>query len=125
MSSASQKDIERFLNDFKQKFKIFGVFFINRDKNEQALLDLEITSKQREEFLLNLKPEDYLSGPFTDAYDPDSPPNYEFGITVKNKEVYIKINMGKPEKSVMCISFHIAEREMKYPFKKRINEMKK
>jgi hypothetical protein len=33
--------------------------------------------------------------------------------------------MGKPEKRVMCISFHIAEREMKYPFKKRINEMKK
>lgn len=118
MSSASQKDIELFLNEFKQKFRIYGVFFINREKNEQTLLDLEITSKQREEFLLNLKSEDYSSGPFTDAYDPDSPQNYEFGITVKKKEVYIKINMGKPEKRVMCISFHIAERELNYPFKK-------
>lgn len=117
MSSTSRKDIERFLEEFKQKFKVYGVFFKNREKNEQALLDLEITPKQREEFLLNLEPDDYSAGPFADAYDPDSPGNYEFGISVKKKEVYVKINMGKSEKRVMCISFHIAERKMNYPFK--------
>lgn len=118
MSSISSEDIEKFLSEFKQKFRVYGVFFKNREKNEQALYDLEITPKQREEYLLNLEPTDYCSGPFSDAYDPDSPDNYEFGITVKKKEVYIKINIGKPSKRVMCISFHIAERKMNYPFKK-------
>jgi hypothetical protein len=115
--SNSKDEIASYLEEFKQKFRIYGVFFKNREKNEQALLDLEITPKQREEYLLKLKPEDYSSGPFADAYDPDSPDNYEFGITVRNREVYIKINMGKPLKRVMCISFHIAERKMNYPFK--------
>lgn len=124
MSSISLEEVESFLEEFKQKFRIYGVFFKNRDKNEQALLDLEITPKQREEFLLSLKPDDYSSGPFSDAYDPQSPDNYEFGIIIKKKEVYIKINMGKPSKRVMCISFHIAEREMNYPFKKK-NEIRK
>ncbi len=112
------REIEEFLIDFKQKLKVYNVFFKHRDKNLQTLLDLEITPKQREEFLLNLEPTDYSNGPIADAFDPESPPNYEFGITIKKKEVYIKINMGKPEKSVMCISFHIAEHKMVYPFKK-------
>ena len=119
MKSISPSDIEKFLVGFKQKFNVFGVFFINREKNEQALLDLEITPKQREEFLLTLEPDDYSKGPFADAFDPESPNNYEFGISVKNREVYIKINMGKPAKSVMCISFHIADHKMNYPFKKK------
>lgn len=119
MNSVSRKNVEQFLTEFKQKFKVYGVYFKDREKNIQALLDLEITPKQREEFLLNLEPNDYASGPFPDAYDPGSPENYEFGITVKKKEVYIKINMGKPAKRVMCISFHIAERKLSYPFKKK------
>ncbi|MDD3558877.1 MAG: hypothetical protein PHW27_09905 [Melioribacteraceae bacterium] len=118
MINSSKIDIERFLEEFKQKFKVYGVFFKNREKNEQALYDLEITPKQREEYLLNLEPEDYLSGPIADAFDPNSPDNYEFAITLKSKEVYIKINKGKPGKRVMCISFHISERRVKYPFKK-------
>jgi len=81
---------------------------------------LEITSKQREGFLAGLEAKDYSRGPIDDAYDPESPPNYEFGITIKGKEIYIKINLGKTGKRVMCISFHIAEHKMKYPFKQMI-----
>ena len=116
MSTNNKSEIESFLADFKVKLKIFKVFFKNREKNEQALYDLEITPKQREDYLLNLKVIDYSSGPNDDLFDPESPPNYEFGITINGKEIYIKINMGKPGKSVMCISFHLAEYKMKYPF---------
>ncbi len=91
--------------------------FKYRDENQQALYDLEITPKDRENYLLELIPEDFLKGPIDDAYDPESPPNYEFGKSIKGKDVYIKINMGKPEKKVMCISFHIAKYDLKYSFK--------
>jgi hypothetical protein len=39
-----------------------------------------------------------------------------FGKDVKGQEVYIKITLGKGS-SALCISFHIAEHPMNYPFK--------
>jgi hypothetical protein len=39
-------------------------------------------------------------------------------MKVKKAEVYIKIRLGKPNGKVICVSFHPAERKMKYPFKK-------
>ena len=39
-----------------------------------------------------------------------------FGKDVKGQEVYIKITLGKGA-SALCISFHIAEHPMNYPFK--------
>lgn len=41
-----------------------------------------------------------------------------FGIDIKGKEVYIKLSKGLPNGPVICHSFHVAERKMKYPFKK-------
>ena len=40
-----------------------------------------------------------------------------FGKEVKNREVYIKISMGKANEETICISFHIAEHQIMYPFK--------
>jgi hypothetical protein len=117
MTNSTKEQVESFLNDFHTKFRIFNIIFLNRNKNIQALFDLEITAEDRLEFIKNLKPENYFNGPNLDAYDPDSPPNWEFGMIIKDYEVYIKINTGKPNKSVMCISFHIAEQEIIYPFK--------
>jgi len=47
-------------------------------------------------------------------------PMWVFGKTVKNKEIYIKISLGKENTNAICISFHIAEYDLTYPFK---NEM--
>jgi hypothetical protein len=41
-----------------------------------------------------------------------------FGKQVKKKEVYIKVSMGIENTGAVCISFHIAEHPIKYPFKK-------
>ncbi len=111
--------VQQFLVDFKIKFGVFGVIFENRDKNFQTLLDLDITPKEREGYLLKLNSNDFSEGPITHNNYPNSPPLYVFGINVKGREVYIKINLGKPEKSVMCISFHISKNKMKYPFKEK------
>ncbi len=37
------------------------------------------------------------------------PAMWIFGKQVKQQEIYIKITMGAPGTSVICISFHIAE----------------
>jgi len=38
---------------------------------------------------------------------------------VNGREVYIKITLGASDHSAVCISFHIAEHPMNYPFKKQ------
>ena len=40
-----------------------------------------------------------------------------FGKSIKKREVYIKITMGTIGSSVICISFHLAQHKMNYPFK--------
>lgn len=112
-----QTDIKAYLGQLKAKLGVFGVVFRNRDKNLSAFDDLNISPKQREDFLNDLKPEDYCSGPNPDKDVPDRPDYYEFGIVVNGQEVYIKLSLGLTNKPVDCISFHVAEWPMKYPLK--------
>ncbi len=115
---ANKEDVVKFLADFKQKFKIFDIIFVNRDKNIQALSDLEIFPKDREKYLMGLQVENYFRGPNPDSGNPLAGDAWEFGTRVKENEVYIKIKMGMLNKKVICLSFHIAEFEIRYPFKK-------
>ncbi len=112
-----QTDIQSYLGQVKAKLGVFGVAFRKRDKNLSAFDDLNISPKQREDFLKDLKPEDYCSGPNIDKDVPGHPDYYEFGIVVNGKEVYIKLTMGLINKPIDCISFHEAEWPMKYPHK--------
>lgn len=115
---ASLPQVEAFLASFKTKMGVFTVIFKERDKNRQALIDLEIAPITRQEILRALTPENYYRGPTTDV---DSGPDlWEFGVFVKQKEVYIKITMGMQGRPVICISFHCAERSIDYPFKRKL-----
>lgn len=40
-----------------------------------------------------------------------------FGKEINGHEVFIKITMGIPNASVICISFHLAEHPLHYPLK--------
>lgn len=111
------KHLERFLEEFHQKMRVFGVIFMNREKNLQVLADMEISPDRREHYPGELKVRDYFSGPNSDTYDHGMPPYYEFGIDVKGREIYVKISLGRPGKPVLCMSFHPAERPIVYPFK--------
>jgi hypothetical protein len=113
---ATKNEIEGFLSLFKNKLDIFDVIFLNRDKNLQALIDLEITRVSRTEILKSLGIDNYFRGPTKDFNN--GPDLWEFGTICKQKEVYIKITMGIMSKPVICISFHLAERVIDYPFKK-------
>jgi len=109
--------IEGFLSLFKEKMKVYGITYHRSDANSQTLLVLDITPLERNDELSKLNLKNYYKGPDEDKYDPYGSPVWEFGMPVKNKEVYIKISLGKKNKSVLCKSFHLPERKINYPFK--------
>lgn len=114
---ASKQEVETYLKELKVKMDIFGILFLDdRGKNQQTLHDLEISPAKRKEIIGSLKAEDYSQGPLDEKMR-GTLPMWVFGKQVKNKEVYIKVSMGLENNGAVCISFHIAEHPMNYPFK--------
>jgi hypothetical protein len=112
---STEAEVEQFLKDFKFKYSFYGVIYLQRDKNLKALIALEITAASRAAVLNDLKVQDFYKGPSLDYYN--GPELWEFGKKIKQNDVYIKITMGQLNLPVICISFHLAERDIKYPFK--------
>src|SRR5690606_251145 len=112
---STQEEVDQFLKDFKVKLSVFGVVFTQRGKNFETLVVLELTTVNRTELLKKLTVQDYYKGPTQDS--DKGADLWEFGIKVKQKDIYIKITMGRINSSVICISFHIAERSINHPFK--------
>ena len=79
--------------------------------------DLKVHHLNRKEVLKNLKVYDYSEGPIEDTLYKGSD-MWVFGTMIKNKEVYIKINLGYAGAEVICISFHIAKHPLNYPYRK-------
>ena len=114
---ATKEEVQHFLNQLKEKVKVFQIIYLdNRNKNAQTLLDLEINGKYRDSVIQNLKTEDYSEGPRKDDFNQISD-IWVFGKIVKGHEIYIKISLGRINSNIICISFHIAEKPMTYPFK--------
>ena len=116
MVMATREEVEAFLSCFQDKLKVFNIIFCNREKNTQALADLDITPLYRETVIKEIAVEDYSEGPIVDAINKFGD-MWVFGKDVKQQEVYIKISLGHPNSSTICISFHKAEHPVKYPFK--------
>jgi hypothetical protein len=115
---ASKQDVERYLKELKVKTEVFGILFLDdRGINQQTLHDLEISPAKRKEIIANLRTEDFSEGPLEEKMR-GILPMWVFGKEVKQKEVYIKISMGLENKSAVCISFHVADHPMNYPYKK-------
>jgi hypothetical protein len=111
-----EEDVVKFLKDFKVKLNIFQIVYRDdRGKNSQALLDLEISPYQRSEIIKTIEAKNYSEGPLVEKLY-DGSDMWVFGKEVKGKDVYIKISMGFKDSPVICISFHIAERKMNFPF---------
>ena len=109
-----EEDVEKFLQQFKPKFKIWGVIFVGREKNNEALKLLGISPIAREEIIESIEKVDYV-----DTIENAIPYGelWVFGKDLDGTELYIKISMGQPNNKTICISFHIAEHPMKYPYK--------
>ena len=113
----TKTEIESFLKDFNLKMQIWNILFRDeRGKNTQTLIDLEIRPIERKQILETLNYKDYSEGPIEENLYGGSD-MWIFGKMIKSKEVYIKITMGAANSSVICISFHISEHPIQYPFK--------
>jgi hypothetical protein len=116
----SKYEAESYLKRLKEKIKIFGIYFLDeRGKNQQTLLDLEISPDKRKDVINSLEAEDYSEGPLKEKMR-GILPMWVFGKEVRKREVYIKISLGIENNSAVCISFHIAEHPMNYPLKKKL-----
>ncbi len=111
------EEVQSFLDKFHTKLKVFGIIYRDdRDKNKEAILKLEIQPSYREVVIKSLRPTDYVDGPVIDKLN-SLGEMWVFGKDVKNREVYIKISIGYQKSQTICISFHIAEHKLSYPFK--------
>ena len=66
--------------------------------------------------LRDLAVANYSGGPLSDVLYKGAD-MWVFGKTIKKRDVFIKITMGPIGSSVICISFHLAQHKMNYPFK--------
>lgn len=110
-------EVESFLNEFKSKLNIYGILFVDtREKNTQALADLNMVPNDRRKYISDIEVKNYCGGPDKDHSFADREV-WIFGKMIKNKEIYIKISMGGFNSQVICISFHISKHKLSYPFK--------
>lgn len=118
---ASREEVQSFINDFNIKLDIWDVL-IRTDRtnarNMTTILDLEFSITQVKEELRKLSVEEYSEGPLPDTLYHISD-MWVFGKMIKNREVYIKVQLGHPQSQTICISFHYPARPICYPFKKQ------
>lgn len=119
--TATQAEVEEFLSIFKSCWD-GNVVPRTDSRNDDTLSILGITPKHRAEEIKRLRYDNYSRGPSPD-HDGDSDKLWwEFGRVIDSYEIYIKIRVYKRKKdgsfAAKCMSFHIAERSMTYPYKK-------
>ena len=113
----TKDEVQKFLVQFHQKLKVFGIIYRDdRGKNQKTLEELEIVPLYRWVVIENLKVEDYVQGPVVDELNKLGE-MWVFGKDVKDREIYIKIMLGGVGCQTICVSFHIAEQPLSYPFK--------
>jgi hypothetical protein len=114
---STETEVAFFLKVFKQKMKLWDVLFRDdRGKNFQTLVELELRPIERKSIIEALEIQDYSEGPLEEKLYGGAD-MWVFGKIVKKREVYIKITMGPMNRSVICISFHLAQHKMQYPLK--------
>lgn len=114
---ATKSDVERFLSLFKEKLEIWGIFFLDdREKNKETMALMNFRQLARLNVVKSIEVSDYSQGPIKDALNGFGE-MWVFGKDVDGHEIYIKITLGHAGAKTICISFHIAEYPMRYPFK--------
>lgn len=115
---ASRIEVEQFLTEFFVKYRIFDIRFVQRTntKNLNTLAKFELTVSKWRHIIESLEIKNYVEGPIEDILY-NIADMWVFGYDYKGHEIYIKISLGPANSHVICISLHVAEHIMLYPFK--------
>ena len=111
-------EIRQFLLEFKNIVTSgSGVELVPRRNIRPTLIELGLTKNNIEEILLSLSVTDYCKGPEADRDRIGE--LWFFGKVIQDKEIYIKLKIADVGgiKIAKCISFHIAEYPMSFPYK--------
>ena len=126
---SEKKAVEAFLKELKEvledkDFDIDNNLIMIKSKKDQieystnyAMTDLEYDSSDIVERLKELTIDEYSETLFDK--DDDKPPLlFVFGKDINSRLVYIKLKIkGETTKKVLCLSFHYAKYDMKFPYK--------
>ncbi|MDL1979293.1 MAG: hypothetical protein LWX52_14580 [Deltaproteobacteria bacterium] len=118
ITGKKKKSISKFLTTFKQIATTGrGIDIVSRGKNLRSLAELGITKRNCIDEILSLSVADYCEGPEPDTDRPGE--IWKFGKHIGDKEVYIKLKIARVAKKTIakCLSFHIAEYSLCFPFK--------
>lgn len=116
---ATLAEIQKFLNDFHQKVEVFDIIILNdREKNAKTQAVLGLSPNAQRDVIKEIQVQDYSEGPITNILNAWGD-LWVFGKDVNNQEVYIKIAYGMPNRQAICVSFHLAEFPMNYPYKQK------
>jgi len=106
------------VTSFLRQFKIYAtnrkIAVFERVNYLQTLARLGILHSDAIEIILGLTPQNYYKG--LGPGDRDNEQICEFGARVEEEEIYIKLLMDTKNERACCFSFHIAGREITYPF---------
>lgn len=94
-----------------------GLVLVNRKENWDCLAALGFTLKELELTVQSLAVADYSDGPLADQDMLGS--LWVFGKVIEGEEVYMKLKLARlgPLATVRIVSFHFAQRPLKYPHK--------
>jgi hypothetical protein len=118
MRDAQPWQAKLFLFQFKE-FAQKKLSFAERDKTLDTIARLGITIQQAKEEILGLTYEDYYMGPIPDTDSKKGGEYWEFGKLICGQEIFIKLKTVSEYGAAICFSFHIPERQIEYPFKRR------
>ena len=110
--------VRQFLLKFKQiATSGNGIMLVPRKTTRETLIKLGLTKRNLKDILLSLSVADYCKGPEADRDRPGE--MWFFGKELEGSEVYIKLKVvtGNGNDIAKCISFHIAQYPLKFPYK--------
>lgn len=115
------------IGNFLKKFKKIasegrGIDLVSRRKNLDSLVSLGLTKRNCKDEILRLSVSDYCDGPKPDRDKPGEV--WEFGKTIGSRAVYIKLKIAQAgtERIAKCLSFHVADYPLRFPFRDTIKK---
>lgn len=114
---STQTEVEAFLKKWKSACAN-QLSIVQRAKNRDSLACLGWTFTTAKEKLKTLTVQNYIKGPEPDRDKPGE--FWFFGINSTQGDVYVKVKIFEcaGKYFAKCVSFHLAEYEIKYPYKK-------